>query len=297
MVYSHIPVLLNEVISALRVGSDKRYVDCTFGGGGYSLEIAKKGGEVLGFDLDSDAIQNFSHRSDIEPAIKSRITLVKSNFDLVQERCLERKYYPVSGIVFDLGVSSYQLDTAEKGFSFMRPGPLDMRMDTSTGITAGRLLDLLDVRSLTELFIKFSDEMHSNKIAQAIVAARGDLKHYWEAKTTVELATFIADVVGGRTERIHPATRVFQALRMAVNDEAGNLDRGLRGAWECLERGGRVVVVSFHSFEDRIVKQFVESCVADKSGRLIEWLVAPTSDEVSLNPRSRSGRMRVVERL
>lgn len=297
MQYSHVPVLLNEAISALQIQEGKKYIDCTFGGGGYSLAIAKLGGEVLGLDLDEDALEHFQKRDDISLDMRNRIQIVKGNFDSIYEHAQRLQFLPVQGVVFDLGVSSFQLDTAAKGFSFMRPGPLDMRMDTSTGITAGKLLDLLDERSLTELFLKFSDEMHSNKIARAVVKARGVEGVYWTQKTTLELAQFIEEVVGGRKERIHPATRVFQALRMAVNDEAGNLDRGLRSAWECLQRGGRIVVVSFHSVEDRIVKQFMKDLTEKRLGRIIEGIIAPSEKEVAANPRSRSGRMRVIERL
>jgi 16S rRNA (cytosine1402-N4)-methyltransferase len=297
MQYSHIPVLLNEVISALQIQEGQRYVDCTFGGGGYSLAIAKLGGQVLGIDLDDDAVENFNKRDDVSSDLRNRINLQKGNFDSVSEIARRLQFLPVQGVVFDLGVSSFQLDTASKGFSFMRPGPLDMRMDTSTGITAGKLLDLLDERSLTELFLKFSDEMHSNKIARAVVKVRGVEGPYWAQKTTLELANFVEEIVGGRKERIPPATRVFQALRMAVNDEAGNLDRGLRSAWECLEAGGRIVVVSFHSVEDRIVKHFMQELVERKQGRIVEGMVAPSEKELVANPRSRSGRMRVIERL
>lgn len=297
MEYSHIPVLLNEVIAALCVRHGNRYIDCTFGGGGYTRAIAEKGGLVLGIDVDEDAVGRFDRGEVSIPGVR----VVRSNFENVYDTAQQERFLPVSGVVFDLGVSSFQIDTPEKGFSFMKTGPLDMRMDRNAGISAGRLLDVLDEKSLGDLIYKFSDEMHSRKIAAAIVAERESKKSddgkFWENKTTTDLSGFIEFVVGGRRDRIHPATRVFQALRMAVNDEAGALDRGLRGAFECLDHGGRIVVVTFHSGEDKIVKTFIQNKVSLSEANVVGDIVMASDKEVWKNPRSRSAKMRVIEKV
>jgi 16S rRNA (cytosine1402-N4)-methyltransferase len=297
MNYSHTPVLLHEMLLALQVRADRTYIDCTFGGGGYSRAISERGGIVLGLDVDEDAISRFTNGE-----IKlERVKVIQSNFENVYDVAQREGYLPVDGVVFDLGVSSYQIDTPEKGFSFMKTGPLDMRMDKKLGISAGRLLDVLDEKSLAELIFKFSDEMHSRKIAKAIVSEREKNKNtdgkYWELKTTTDLSGFVEFVVGGRRDRIHPATRLFQALRMAVNDEAGALDRGLRGAFDCLKFGGRIVVITFHSGEDRIVKSFMDDKVSNHEGTMIGDIILASEREVNENPRSRSAKMRVLERI
>jgi 16S rRNA (cytosine1402-N4)-methyltransferase len=292
MEYVHEPVLLKEVLAALLIKKDANYIDCTFGGGGYSRAIVDRGGRVLGLDVDEDAVSNF------EKSRSEGIVVIRSNFENVYEIAEKEHFLPTHGVVFDLGVSSFQIDNPDKGFSFLKKGPIDMRMDTRSGMTAGKLLDVLDERSMMELFQKFGDEMHSKKIARAVVDERkkGDEGKYWEEKTTTELAYFIEQVVGGRKERIHPATRVFQALRMAVNDEAGSLERGLKGAVECLESKGRIVVVSFHSVEDRIVKTFMGEYEKLGFGRQIGDIVTPGEEEILRNPRSRSAKMRIFQK-
>ncbi len=299
MNYSHIPVMRDEVLQALQIEQGSHYIDCTFGGGGYSVGIAAEEGQVLGLDLDQDAIDYFNSRTDIDPEIRSRIQVVHANFDAVFDNAQRIGFNPVKGVVFDLGVSSYQLDTGDKGFSFMRAGPLDMRMDQSIGATAGKLLDILDFKSLVRIFIMYGDEMHARRIAQAVIDARPSVMgaRYWEDKTTADFAHLVEVAVGGRKERIHPATRVFQALRMAVNDETGNLERGLRSAWDCLQSGGRIVAVAFHSIEDRIVKDFMDECEQKYKGKQIGEVRTPSEKEVSTNPRSRSAKMRVVQKL
>ncbi len=297
MKYVHIPVLLAEVLAALRIMTGQKYIDCTFGGGGYARGIAEKGGIVLGLDVDEDAVARVISGEVVIPNVR----VIRANFESVYEFAQKENFLPVHGIVFDLGVSSFQIDTPEKGFSFLKTGPLDMRMDRTLGISAGRLLDILDERSLSELIYKFSDEMHAKKIAREIVSEREKHKNetgaYWENRTTTDLSGFVEKVVGGRRDRIHPATRLFQALRMAVNDEAGALDRGLRGAFDCLVARGRLVVVTFHSGEDRIVKSFMESKMEDRSGTIIGDITLANEREVAANPRSRSAKMRVIEKI
>jgi 16S rRNA (cytosine1402-N4)-methyltransferase len=289
--YSHVPVLLTEALHALEVGEDKKYIDCTLGGGGYARAIAAHGGRVLGLDVDQDALTHFTSTE-----YSSCITVVRSNFERVYDVAQVYDFLNCAGVVFDLGVSSYQIDVPQKGFSFQKEGPLDMRMDMTLGITAGKLLDVLDEQSLADLFIKFGDEIHAHKIARAIVAERKKTS-YWEHKNTLDLASLIEKTVGGRRERIHPATRVFQSLRMAVNDEIGALHRGLEGAFDALGLNGRLVVVSFHSVEDRVVKQFMKVVVDTGHGRIHGDFISPSMTELEKNPRSRSAKLRVVEKV
>jgi 16S rRNA (cytosine1402-N4)-methyltransferase len=287
----HIPVLLHEVLDALKITSGGRYIDCTFGGGGYSQAIVEHGGRVLGLDVDEDALSQFKASFSLE-----NIILVQANFENVYDIAQQWGFLPSDGVVFDLGVSSYQLDVPEKGFSFQKDGPLDMRMDKGLGITAGKLLDVLDEKSLAALFVKFGDEMHAKKIARAIVSVK-TTSSYWEHKSTLDLASLVAHAVGGRRERIHPATRVFQALRMAVNDEVGALHRGLAGAFESLGVSGRLAVVSFHSGEERIVKHFMSEHVALGRGKMVGDYVTAREDELVRNPRARSAKLRIFEKI
>lgn len=259
----HIPVLLKEALEALDVKPGKKYIDCTYGGGGHTRAIEKAGGIVLTIDQDPDAqaavLENFAHLKNIAQ---------RTGFS------------PVAGILFDLGVSSHQLETPQRGFSFNLDAPLDMRM-SQVGPSAADLVNVGSEKELANLFWKFGEERASRAIARAIVANR-------PVKTTNQLAQIILRVrhktAGDRT---HPATRVFQALRIAVNDELTSLEEALPQAVDLLEPGGRLVVISFHSLEDRIVKNFL------KTGRLIK----PTAEEIKSNPRARSAKMRVYEKI
>jgi len=293
----HVPVLLKETVDGLAVKKGGRYVDGTFGRGGHSREIVRRGGEVLGIDRDDEAI-----------AAAGVIKVVKGDHGELERIAHENGWEAVDGILLDLGVSSPQLDEAGRGFSFLRDGPLDMRMDRSRELTAAILLNGTDAVELESIFREWGEEPQARRIARAIEKR---VREGGEFRTTVELADFIERLVGRRNGK-HPATRVFQALRMAVNDEEGELVRALEGGLRVLKVGGRFAVITFESITDRIVKRFF----ADHVGKMRslqqggeEWegkrpralavtrkAVVAGEEEVCLNPRSRSAKLRVIER-
>ena len=290
--FVHIPVLLSETLSALAVKPGGRYVDGTFGRGGHSRAIAAAGGEVLGIDRDDEAL-----------AAAGELKVVKGRHGDLKEIANENGWNEVDGVLLDLGVSSPQLDDAGRGFSFLREGPLDMRMDRAGGLSAAELVNGESAERLAEIFRDYGEEPHARRIARAIASRR-------EFTTTTELADFIEELIGRRGGK-HPATRVFQALRMAVNDEIGELERALSGALRLLGPGGRLAVITFESLTDRIVKRFM----ADHVGREVSlqqggsrWegarpraravtrrAVTASEKELSENPRSRSAKLRAVE--
>ncbi len=299
----HVPVLLYEAIESLRVTPGGRYVDGTFGGGGYSRAIlATAGTAVVAFDRDPAAIEG---GADLVRQATGRLRLVEAPFSTMAEAVEDLGLAPVTGVVLDVGVSSMQLDIARRGFSFRTDGPLDMRM-AATGSTAADLVNGLDEVELADILYHYGEERLSRPIARAIVAARQDAPF----TSTRALADVIRRVVRTKPGDIHPATRSFQALRIAVNDELGELVRALHAAEAILQPGGRLVVVSFHSLEDRIVKQFM----AGRSGRMggsrhapvvespatfrIEgkWPLVPSEAETWNNPRARSAKLRVAIR-
>jgi len=294
----HRPVLLREAVDALRVKRGGRYVDGTFGRGGHARAIVAAGGEVLGIDRDDAAV-----------AAAGELHVVKGRHGDLRKIANENGWESVEGVLLDLGVSSPQLDEAGRGFSFLREGPLDMRMDQSQDLTAAMLVNGTSADELANIFHEWGDEPKARRIANAIerrVAETGDFR------TTVELADFIEKLIGRRNGK-HPATRVFQALRMAVNDEEGELNAALDGGLALLKSGGRFAVITFESITDRIVKR----CFAEHVGREValqaggtEWCgmlprvrrvmrkpVCPDEREVSVNPRARSAKLRVVEKL
>ncbi|HEV8391187.1 MAG TPA: 16S rRNA (cytosine(1402)-N(4))-methyltransferase RsmH [Dongiaceae bacterium] len=302
----HRPVLLAEVIEALSPRDGAIYVDGTFGAGGYSralLEAAQC--TVFAIDRDPDAVKGAAPLLD---RYAGRLQIVQGRFgdmfDLMSARGIEA----VQGVALDLGVSSMQLDQAERGFSFRFEGPLDMRMER-TGQSAADLVNELAERPLADLIFTFGEEKKARRIAKAIVAARA----LAPIDTTQHLAEIVRRAIGPAHDRIDPATRTFQALRIAVNDELAEIDRGLAAAERLLAPGGRMAVVSFHSLEDRRVKQFLREHagrnpkasrhlpVQDIEARPTLRLIAPGgiepgADEVKANPRSRSARLRVAER-
>ena len=220
-----------------------------------------------------------------------KLRLFKENFKHLKEVLDQAGVKRVSGVVFDLGVSSHQLRQEKRGFSFQEEGPLDMRMNQELKVTAADLVNALDEGELNELFIKYGEERYSRRIARAIVRSRRNQK----IETTKELSNIIERTLPGKRGKLHPATRVFQALRIAVNDELGNLKEALPGACAALKKGGRLVVVSFHSLEDRIVKDFFAN--SDDLKVLTEKPIVPGGEEVTINPQSRSAKMRVAEKL
>lgn len=288
----HIPVLLKEVIKFLAVKPNKLYIDTTVGGGGHTQAILKLGGQLLAIDCDPEALKAArEHLSTACPGASWR--LARGNFKDLAKIARENNFGRVDGVLFDLGVSSYQLKTPNRGFSFNLEGPLDMRMDPSLQVTAADLVNGLNKGELEELFKKFAQEHYSRRIAEAIVDARR-LK---PIETSDELAKIIIQAKP-RRGRIHPATGVFQALRIAVNDELNNLRQALPQAVALLKRGGRLVVISFHSGEDRIVKHFLRDTEKHGKIRIItEKPIRPSATEVNVNPRSRSAKLRVGEKL
>src|SRR3989344_8897846 len=250
----HKSVLLQEAVDGLNVRKGKKYIDATLGGGGHSVEIIKRGGIVLGLDVDQEALEfvNENRKSKIK---NQKLRLARGNFADIDKLAKDAGFEKVAGILFDLGVSSHQLDTAERGFSYLKSGPLDMRMDQRLGVRAADLVNALGKKELYELFRELGGEHHAHAISERIVNRR-KLKPF---ETTDELVNVLADVYGfsdvSDFAKATSGKRVFQALRIAVNSELGSLREALPRALELLESSGRLVVVSFHSLEDRIIKQ------------------------------------------
>ena len=304
----HIPVMLKEVLEFLDIKRDHWYVDCNLGGGGHTTGILEAGGNVLGIDLDPDAIWEVT-KSLKKYIDEDRLRLAQTNFvniadavqgkikvatlKQVQGKLPRNDVVKVSGVLFDLGVSTHQLEEAERGFSFNADAPLDMRMNPTQGVSAKDLVNGLYEKELSELFLKLGEENWSKPIAKKIVEYRERKR----IETTNELANIILSVRRrSPSDRTHPATRVFQALRIAVNDELNSLKEALPKAFEVLEPGGRIVVISFHSLEDRIVKNYFKE-LQQQLGELITDKPLETSEEESIeNPRSRSAKLRVIQK-
>ena len=284
---------------------DGCYIDATVGAGGHAkgiLTASQPRGRLLGIDADPLALALARERL---AEFGDRATLVQGNFAQLASIASDRGFVKVDGILFDLGLSSMQLAAPERGFSFRRDGPLDMRFDPASLTTAADLVNELEQRELVAIFRRYGQERHARPIARAIVSAR-------PLRSTLELSTLIERVVG-RRERIHPATRTFQALRIAVNDELSVLRKALPQALELLSTGGRLAIISFHSLEDRIVKQFLAmeardcicppdlpACVCGHRARLTiiaRQPIRPSEEEIAANPRSRSARLRVAIRI
>ena len=299
----HVPVMLEEVMAVLQPRDDAIYVDGTFGGGGYSAALLERAKcRVVGIDRDAEAI---ARGRVLAERFEGRLTLIHGRFSQMDALLGAQGVGKADGVALDIGVSSFQLDASERGFSFAADGPLDMRMDASQSMSAADLVNTLSEEDLVRILSRYGEEKRAKTLARAIIAAR-------PISRTGELAD-VAERVLGRREKIHPATRTFQALRIAVNDELGELERGLEAAERVLNPNGRLAVVSFHSLEDRIVKRFL----AERSGRTgqgsrhaperpageaptFELLgknpQTPDDDEVRSNPRSRSARLRAAVR-
>lgn len=300
----HEPVMLEECISALQVQRGGRYVDCTVGGGGHAaaiLEESSPGGRLIGIDADSHAIR--VARGKLKPYGKDAI-LVNENFKYLENICTRHGFSPVNGVLFDLGMSSLQLEEAGRGFSFRQDSPLDMRFSDRQELTAADIVNTYPEVELARLLYRYGEEQRNRQIARCIVERR-------PLETTQELARVVEQAVGGTRGRIHPATKTFQALRIAVNHELENLELALEQAVNLLGNGGRIVVISFHSLEDRLVKGFfrreaqwcicppgMPACICGHTPRLkvlSKKVFRPSPVEVQTNPRSRSARMRVAE--
>lgn len=301
----HVPVLYDQVLVWLQPHPGGWYIDATLGAGGHAKGIllaSHPDGRLLGLDADPDALL---HASKVLEPFGDRVTLRVANFRQLGAVAGALDIREVDGILMDLGLSSRQVDEAERGFSFSQDGPLDMRMDRSRRESAADLVNTLSEAELSDILWQYGEERHSRRIARAIVAAR-------PLVTTGQLADLVVQTVG-RREKIHPATRTFQALRIAVNEELEALSEALPEARDLLRPGGRLAVIAFHSLEDRIVKEFYRQearacicppelpvCVCQHQATLrvlTSKPVRPSADETARNPRSRSARLRVAERL
>lgn len=304
----HVPVMLAEVLAMLGPQDGATYLDATFGGGGYARAIleAAPGCTVFAIDRDPDAI---ARGAALAQAFAGRLHLVEGRFGDMLALLRDRGISALDGVVMDLGVSSFQLDQAERGFSFRADGPLDMRMEKS-GPSAAELVNTLPERELADIIFRFGEERFARRIARSIVTRRAEAPF----TTTADLAALVRRAVPRDPSGIDGATRSFQALRIAVNDELGEVERGIAAAMELLAPGGRLVVVAFHSLEDRIVKQAMAAASgrggasrhdpAALSGRakpafhlLTPRTLRPQDAECSANPRARSARLRGIERL
>ncbi|HEY8875095.1 MAG TPA: 16S rRNA (cytosine(1402)-N(4))-methyltransferase RsmH [Desulfosporosinus sp.] len=310
MDFHHVTVLLNETVDAVVTDPTGKYVDCTLGGAGHSKRVLTKldaTGKLICFDQDAMAI---GHAKEIFGE-DERVTLVNRNFESLEETLKELELLPVHGILFDLGVSSPQLDEAERGFSYMQDAPLDMRMDPSSALTAQEIVNTWTEENLAQLIWDYGEEKWSKRIAQFIVQKRNE----GSLQTTGDLVQAIKAAVPAAVRRSgpHPAKRTFQAIRIAVNDELGVLDRVLDQALRCLDTGGRIAVITFHSLEDRIVKNRMKSwlgpctcppelpicrCNPKTLAKILTRKpILPSEEEVEQNPRSRSAKLRVAEKL
>ncbi len=302
----HLPVLYHQIILALNPESPGRYVDATVGAGGHArgiLEASSPEGNLLGFDLDPQALEIASQRLS---AYLYRLTLLHASYTTLEVQMAKLGWKDVQGIVIDLGVSSMQIDTPDKGFSFLKDGPLDMRFNPEQKVTAAELVNSMDENNLADLIFKFGEEPQARRISKEICRTRPHT-------TTQELASVIQNVLGKHSGRIHPATLTFQALRIAVNQELEGLQIFLPQAVAALSPGARLAVISFHSLEDRIVKQFFRResrdclcpssqpvCTCEHRASIREINRRPMmadQDEINRNPRARSARLRVIEKL
>jgi len=310
----HLPVLVNEVLASLAVGSGSSVADCTVGGGGHAerlLETTSPDGRLLGIDADRAAI------SEAERTLERfgrRVTLRHANFEAIYDEATDAGFIPLDAVLFDLGLSSYQLADPERGFSFAADAPPDMRFDETRGPSALDLIERSSERELAGILAAFGEERRAGRIAKAIVAARSTGR----IVTAADLAAVVAAAApsrpgGADAGRIHPATRTFQALRIAVNREVEVLSAGLAGSLAALRPGGRMAVISYHSLEDRIVKRFVaresRDCIEEplppvctcghraQLRAITKGVVTAGRDEVQRNRRARSAKLRVAEKL
>ena len=291
----HKTVLLNETIEGLNLGKGAIVIDGTFGGGGHSRLLCEKYPDVRVIALDQDA--NVIKEVDIKPGCN--MTFVNTNFRNLDEVLQKEKIEKVDGIVLDLGLSSDQLESSGRGFSFMKEEPLLMTMKENPrpdDVTAREIVNTWEEKNLADIIYGYGEEQFSRRIARGIVEARKRA----EIKTTTMLVKIIEDSVPNfyKKGRIHPATKTFQALRIAVNDELGARGEGLTKGFEALRVGGRMSVISFHSLEDRVVKRFFKEKVKEEKGNLINKKpIVPSKEEIKNNNRSRSAKLRIISRL
>jgi len=307
MIY-HEPVLLQEVLEYLDPKPGQNYIDCTLGNGGHAIELAKRAGRVIGIDLDEEIILLAKER--IKSEGLSNIIAVHDNYRNIQKIILEQKVSPANGILLDLGLSSFELQDEKRGFSFQINSPLDMRFDKENDLLAKDIVNKLPEKELERIFREYGEERYAKQMAREIVARRREKS----IETTFDLLLIIEQVYRNKPKpKIHFATKVFQALRIMVNDELGNIKSVLPQAIEALAPKGRLAVISFHSLEDRIVKELFRKeargcicppklpiCTCGHKPRvkiLTKKPIIASDEEVRANPRSRSAKMRVVEKI
>jgi 16S rRNA (cytosine1402-N4)-methyltransferase len=310
----HLPVLVDEVLASLAVGPGSSVADCTVGGGGHAerlLETTSPDGRLLGIDADRAAIAEAER---VLARFGDRVVLRHANFEAIYDTAIESGLAPLDAALFDLGLSSYQLADPSRGFSFAADAPPDMRFDETSGVSALELIERSSERELAGILATFGEERRAGRIAKAIVAARAERR----IVTAADLAEVVARAAparpgGADAGRIHPATRTFQALRVAVNREVEVLSAGLAGALAALKPGGRMAVISYHSIEDRIVKRFIvresRDCIEEplppvctcghraQLRAITKGVITPGPDEVRRNRRARSAKLRVAEKL
>jgi 16S rRNA (cytosine1402-N4)-methyltransferase len=293
----HTPVLLKEVLALLQIEKGKKYIDATIGGGGHTQAILRLGGKVLGIDADQEALDYVQKRLGKEVE-NQELLLEKGNFRDLHNLAHLKNFNQVSGILFDLGVSSHQIDAGERGFSFLKEGPLDMRMDKDSPVTAEALVNLLGKGELYDLFNKLGQEHRAGPISNSIIRAR----RIRPIQTTEALAQVVKEAYGIKGElSVYAKTninkRVFQALRIAVNDELQSIAEALPKALELLGAKGRIAVISFHSLEDGIAKRAFKDFEGKNMGRILtEKPVEATSEEITQNSRSKPAKLRVFEK-
>lgn len=308
--FEHITVLKAEAIESLNINPEGSYVDCTLGGAGHSEEIAKRltTGKLFAFDQDDAALEAASIR--LEP-YKNKVILIKSNFRYIKEKLEEHNIEQVDGILYDLGVSSPQFDQADRGFSYQNDGPLDMRMDNTSSLTANTIVNEWEFNDLVRIFFKYGEEKFSKSIARKIEKAR----EKQPIETTDQLVELIKEGIPAPARRTggHPAKRVFQALRIAVNDELQAFEDSLNQSIELLNLHGRLSVITFHSLEDRICKNVLKTfsstpdlppglpVIPDSVQPVLKLIkrkpILPTEQEIEKNRRSRSAKLRVAEKI
>lgn len=291
----HTPALLKEAISGLNIRPGGLYIDATIGGGGHAVEIIRRGGIVLGIDQDKDAIDYVQANSQ-ELIANRQLVLVRGNFADVDRIARVRGFEACNGILFDLGISSYQIDRSGRGFSFLKDEPLDMRMSKEIDLTAYEIVNKQSRDELYNIFSKFGEEKNAQAFCDSIIRARR-IKPIQTSRELAELVAGVAKQTHAREDR-HPATLVFQALRIAVNSEIDNLKKGITGAFEVLAPNGRLVVISFHSLEDRVVKLFFAKLTSVGRARLVSKKpIVPSDEEIRANKRARSAKLRIMEKI
>lgn len=296
----HKPVLLNEVIYYLDPKPNENFIDATYGLGGHAAAIISENGprgKILGIELDPELFARAvaAEGKSKNKKFENRLTVVNDSFTNIRNIISRNKFYPVDGILFDLGISSWHLESSGRGFSFQKDEKLDMRINQDFGkISAGEIINQWNVKDLARLFREYGEERYAGRIARAIYEVRRKEK----ITRTLQLADIVASVYPKYFSRLHPATKVFQALRIFVNNEIENIDVALREAFGAMSAGGRLVVISFHSLEDRIAKKYFRELKQTGICKVLtKKPICPSMEEMKENPRSRSAKLRAIEKL